>query len=139
MISSCLCNFAVILERCVLYKQLGALLILFAFLTQTFSRTFILVDYYTNTEAYAKNCENKDKPVMHCNGKCQMMKKITAQEKKDQQNPERKVQNEIALSAKSYFAKVSSVETPVSRIVYPTLAGGEEVRMPHTIFHPPTV
>ena len=56
-----------------------------------------MVEYYANTSAFAKNCENKAKPAMHCNGKCQMMKKIKAAESKEQQMPERKMENKIEL------------------------------------------
>lgn len=49
-----------------------------------------MLDYFANTTAYAKNCVNKAKPKLHCNGKCQMMKKIQQEEKKNQQIPERK-------------------------------------------------
>jgi len=42
------------------------------FFAQTFSNAVIVAGYYVNTGAYAKNCENKDKPWMHCNGKYQM-------------------------------------------------------------------
>jgi hypothetical protein len=33
-----------------------------------------------NLEAYKKACVNKAKPMMHCNGKCQMLKKLKKQE-----------------------------------------------------------
>jgi len=56
-----------------------------------------MVEYYTNTAAFAKNCENKAKPTLHCNGKCQMMKKMQAAESKQQQMPERKMDNKIEL------------------------------------------
>ena len=64
-----------------------------AFLIQTFSKPFIIADYYANTADYAKNCINKLIPAMHCNGKCQMMKKLQEQEKKDQESSERKSGN----------------------------------------------
>jgi hypothetical protein len=86
-------------------KQFAAILLLFAFSVQIFNRTAIVLDYYANTASFAKNCENKSKPILHCNGKCQMMKKLQEEEKKDQQSPERKVENknEVA-SSRSFFA-----------------------------------
>lgn len=47
-----------------------------------------MLDYYTNTASFAKNCINKARPMLHCNGKCQMMKKLQQEEKKEQQYPE---------------------------------------------------
>lgn len=131
-------TFAKILNTAPLYKQLAALLILVAFLAQNFNKVFILADYYANTQAFAKNCENTDKPEMHCNGKCQMMKKMKAEDKKDQQAPERKVQNEITLSSKSFFATIPHFENTSNELIYPELQSPKEIKMPHTIFHPPT-
>jgi hypothetical protein len=38
---------------------------------------FPLVDYALNKEYIAKNlCENRNKPKMHCNGKCHLMKQL---------------------------------------------------------------
>ena len=94
-------------------------------------------DYYSNTAAYAKNCINKAKPQMHCNGKCQMMKKLKAQEKKDQQNPERRNSKEDVLSSKSFFVSLNIITTH-SRILYHNADSGVPVKRSHTFFHPPT-
>jgi hypothetical protein len=74
-----------------LYRRLTAFIFIAAFLAQTFSRSFIIADYYADTAKYARNCVNKAKPKMNCNGKCQMMKKLQEEEKKDQENPDRKL------------------------------------------------
>jgi hypothetical protein len=105
---------------------------------QTFNRTIIMLDYTANTQAYAKNCENKARPKMHCNGKCQMMKKLQQEEKKDQQNPDRKMENknEITLSSKSFFNTPSFVTTQIT-LTYAVLSCGKELKMPRSIFHPP--
>lgn len=62
-------------------------------MVQYFSKSMLIADYYSNTAGYAKNCENKARPKLQCNGKCQLMKKLNAEEKKDQDNPERKAEN----------------------------------------------
>lgn len=80
-----------------MFKQLAAFFLLIAFVCQTFSDGWVMVEYYTNTAAFAKNCENKVKPALNCNGKCQMMKKMQAAESKEQQMPERKMDNKIEL------------------------------------------
>ena len=41
-----------------------------------------MINYYTNTAAFAKNCVNKAKPKLHYNGKCQMMKKCRRAKRK---------------------------------------------------------
>src|SRR5215831_7126919 len=88
-----------------MFRQIAAIFFLMVFSMQVFNRNVIMLNYYTNTAAFAKNCENKSKPMMHCNGKCQMMKKIKAEEKKEQKNPERKAENrDDYFSFKSVFA-----------------------------------
>ena len=73
-----------------MFKQLTVILLFTAITVQTFNQAVIVFNYYTNTAAFAKNCENKAKPMMHCNGRCQMMKKLKQEENKDKQNPERR-------------------------------------------------
>jgi hypothetical protein len=77
-----------------MFKQVTAVVLLAALSLQILNRTVIYIGYYANMAAYAKSCENKARPVMHCNGKCQMMKKLQQEEKKDSQLPERKSTND---------------------------------------------
>ncbi|KEQ28253.1 hypothetical protein N180_01060 [Pedobacter antarcticus 4BY] len=58
----------------------------------------MLADYYINTAKYANNCENKSRPKMHCQGKCQMMKKLI-----DAEENEKKEADKVRLS-NSYIA-----------------------------------
>lgn len=62
-----------------------------------------MLDYYINQAVFAKSCVNKAKPTMHCNGKCQMMKKLQEEEKKDQQMPERKLEKRMELLSTNSF------------------------------------
>ncbi|CAN5524093.1 hypothetical protein BH11BAC3_BH11BAC3_37350 [soil metagenome] len=109
-----------------------------AFAIQTFDSAFIVVDYFANTKAYAKNCENKEIPKMHCNGKCQMMKKIKQEQKKDQQNPDRRGENknEIIISSKSFYPTLVFPFTQI-QTAYSTIASGKEITMPRTLLRPP--
>ncbi len=120
-------------------RQLITIILLLSFAAHTFNKSFIVVDYYTNTAAYAKNCENKARPKMHCNGRCQMMKKLKQEENKDRQNPERRSdKQEEVLSTRSCFAVVNF--TPAAVLIktnYPTYFSGNVVDMPQSIFHPP--
>jgi hypothetical protein len=53
-------------------------------LTQTFSKWMVVLEYSLNKEFIAqKLCENKAKPKLHCNGKCQMMKRLAEEEKQN--------------------------------------------------------
>jgi hypothetical protein len=109
-----------------------------AFASQTFNKAIIVLDYNTNTKSYAANCENKAKPKMHCNGKCQMMKKLKEEEKKDQQNPERKSENknEFVLSSRSFYP---ALEFGISlhKISFPSIVAGKTIKMPRSLLRPP--
>ena len=121
-----------------MFKPFTASLLLLAFVAQTFTAPFVMLDYFVNTAAYAKNCVNKAKPKMHCNGQCQMMKKIQEQEKKDQQDSENRAGAKMqqVLSSKSSFCKIEP-----SKIVYLKAISFEEkyplTDMSYAFFHPP--
>ena len=119
-------------------KQAIAIFIIFALLFQTFSKTFVVADYFLNTASYAKNCENKARPGMHCNGKCQMMKKIKQQENSDKQNQERKSDNKSSpLSSKSSFANSLFRCFDSTQTKYPEFNCGKTEIRPRLFFHPP--
>ena len=119
-------------------KRFTVILIIFAFTAQTFNRAVILLDYYVNTGSFAKNCENKAKPAMHCHGKCQMMKQMKNEEKKDQQNPERKLENKNeVVSSKSFFTKYSCFAGVSKKNVYSNYSEILSAAKEKDIFHPP--
>ncbi|MDB5275847.1 MAG: hypothetical protein JWR61_802 [Ferruginibacter sp.] len=94
-----------------MFKQLTAIILIAAFVAQTFSGGFVMLDYYTNKATFAKNCINKARPVLYCNGKCQTMKKLKQEESRDKQNPERKNagKNEVLyLTTDQYTCQLSA-------------------------------
>ncbi len=122
-----------------LMKQLIVAVLLLAVMGQTLNRAVIVTSYYANTSAYAKNCENKARPKMHCNGRCQMMKKMRQEENKDKQNPDRRNGYDEVLSSKSFFT------TTITTYSVPSLQHVSGYRFnipspqPRSIFHPPGV
>ncbi|HTB53474.1 MAG TPA: hypothetical protein VK718_11940 [Ferruginibacter sp.] len=117
-----------------------ASILFIALLAQTFDSAFITLGYYVNTAAYSKTCENKDKPMLHCCGKCQLRKKLLQAEKDKQAADKRgENKNEIVLSSKSFFATISPIASYELNIQYPQYSGGKETKMPRSVFHPPSV
>jgi hypothetical protein len=106
-----LSTFGIDLNLRTLYGRLIVLLFLASFLAQTYSRFFIIADYYANTAKYAALCENKAILNMHCNGKCQLMKKLKQDEKDQQENQERAVdnKNEVVFFTPSSFTLAEPV------------------------------
>ena len=114
--------------------------LLVAFAMQTFQRGLIVLDYYTNTASFARDCYNKARPIWHCNGKCQMTKKLRQEEKKDQQNPERKSENKNeTVSSTSYFASISLGLPAEPAKTYPRNSDPSLSDRSYAIFHPPAV
>lgn len=77
---------------------------------------------------------------MHCNGKCQMMKKMRQQEEKERQDSEKKAEYNVdVLSSGFFLASLSPNNSHWVSIIYDTTFLIREVKMPRSIFHPPGV
>jgi hypothetical protein len=58
-------------------KKIAAYFLIFSLLAINFSRFFIFAGFELNKNYIStKLCENRDKPWLHCNGKCYFAKKI---------------------------------------------------------------
>jgi hypothetical protein len=65
-------------------KSFIAIFLAAAFLFQSASKLLIMADYELHKDFITKNfCENKAKPMMHCNGKCHMRKQLQKEDKKE--------------------------------------------------------
>lgn len=77
------------------------ILIFFAalFVMHAGGKLFIYAEFYLNREYIAENfCENKEKPELQCNGKCQLMKSLQEDENKqpeEQKNTTKKVEYQL--------------------------------------------
>ena len=115
------------------------MLFLLAFASQTFDKVLIMVDYYTNTAAYAKNCVNKARPQMHCNGQCQMMKKLKEEERKEQENVAKRFGLNEVISSRSFFTSVTDREGALIQLSYFYTNSGLPIDRAYTFFHPPGI
>lgn len=96
-----------------------------------------LLSYYANTKAYAEFCINKAKPGLHCNGKCQLAKKIQQEEKKEQNNL-LKAAPEIILINQHAFASVPCMISSAANINPDLLWSiGRTQDALQSFFHPP--
>ncbi len=69
------------------YQQISVFILMISLFALTTQKEFILADYLLNTKNYAEKCVNKEVKEMHCNGKCQMAKKMKATENDNPQQP----------------------------------------------------
>jgi hypothetical protein len=121
-------------------RQLITILFLAAFFMQTFSKVLMVADYYTNTATYAKNCENKLRLMLHCNGQCQLAKKLQKEAQKDEQNQERKAEKKSEIfSSQSIICYYPPVIGEISSIYLSAATLGKPIDRPASIFHPPLV
>jgi hypothetical protein len=124
-----------------LFRRTAAFLLLLVFFAQAASRYFVVADYYVNTSAYVANCINKDRPWMHCNGRCQLCKKLRQQAgAEDKQTPERKSGNNgdetlYSIASLSDFNALHFVA--LINLQYLELSAGKPIGMPRHLFHPP--
>jgi hypothetical protein len=109
-----------------------------AFFAQTFSKGLIVANYFTNTQAYSKNCINKAKPKMNCNGKCQMMKKLKQESNKDSQNPDRKNNLKIDLLFFAQTKQMTISKIGYHNISFPLLQHKLTKDIAADFFHPPS-
>jgi hypothetical protein len=114
-------------------------ILLIAFMGQTFNQGWYYLDYQIRKKEYVKRCVNKARPMLHCNGKCQLMKKMEQQQKKEQgQAPEMKYAGKIeVLSSKSSFLLAFNALTAEYKKRYFISNSGETVEQYIAIFHPP--
>ena len=92
-----------------------------------------------NRSYIAKNlCVNRDKPMMGCNGKCYLSKKLKEQEKQDQQAPVSKTEKfDIA---PFFVPKTFLLENPVSNLKMEFFIKDDNIvsTFHSSIFHPPS-
>ena len=109
-----------------------------ALIAQSFSRSLLLADYLVNVEAYKKQCVNKAKPMLHCNGKCQMLKKLKKQEGDNGTNlPAPKFnQLDLVFSVATNFPVlvILPFDTETTFYTYNSLVASNYIG---SIFHPP--
>src|SRR6201996_7324458 len=89
-------------------KRISILFLIVALMATNFSRYFIYAGFELNQKYIAENlCVNRNKPWLHCNGKCYFAKKLKqAQEK---QNSEES-QSQKNLFQVAYHAQPAAVK-----------------------------
>jgi hypothetical protein len=117
--------------------KLTAFLLIFSIISCSFSRFFIYAGFELNKNYIAtKLCENRNKPWMHCNGKCYLVKRIRQAEEK-QNAAEREAQKNMI--QESYCEAITEFKFYTQLLqVIPIPNNCMELPKTHdTIFHPP--
>jgi len=94
-------------------------------------------DYQFNREVYLRNCINKAKPKLKCNGHCQLQKKLDKEDERNSQAPEKKTGfSEEVISSKSFFASVALPVTPL-KLTFTHRNINTTIDVSLNSFHPP--
>ena len=110
-------------------------------LTQTFSKWLVVLEYSLNRDFIAqKLCVNRVKPKLHCNGKCQMTKKLAEEEKQNSSNTGNNT-SKIKIQEVVYSDETQQVTVPL--VSLSSFSYNEEPPVfmhdapAFSIFHPP--
>ncbi len=106
-------------------------------LSANFSRLFVFAGFELNRNYIAESlCENRDKPQLHCNGKCYLMKKLQqAQEKQKQQ--EKEVQKHAFQEAFFEEVRLFNFKLEVAHIQNAYIPHMLGITTIFSLFHPP--
>lgn len=101
-------------------NRVTAIVLLVALLSANFSRLFVYAGFELNKKYIATQlCENRDKPLLHCDGHCYFMKKVKQVQEKEKSN-ERQTQKSLfqevfvksSNSVKFFSQVVNTITTP---------------------------
>jgi hypothetical protein len=120
--------------------MLNRIVVIFLIVTlvaSNFQRLFIYAGFELNQKYIAENlCVNKDKPWLHCNGKCYFMRKIKQAEEKEKSDD---AQSQKNLFQEAFFVKPSAVKFHIQLLQVMTvpdhLINLPKIHLP--IFQPP--
>ena len=119
-------------------KTLADILLSLVILVQPLSKLMVVAEYQVNKNFIAEFlCVNKSKPQLHCEGKCQLSKKLKAVEEHDENHlPQGKTQADVLFfyqPAPTFSFKFPSV----SATEYISFSSPDVTAPVFGFFHPP--
>jgi hypothetical protein len=104
-----------------------------------FSRFFIFAGFELNKNyIVTKLCENRDKPWMHCNGKCYFMKKLKQAQDNDR-NSERQAQRNLFQEAFIAACDPIKFQSTLLQVISTPYTPGDLKQFNGTLFRPPRI
>ena len=123
-------------------KFIAVPILMLLLLVQTFSTWITIIDFKINQNYIAARlCQNRNRPKLHCNGNCVLMKKMRQQEKQEQNVPGPvKIEiSSVLFASRISFSSVDNGLPLISKSSFPFFNTGKPVDRSSPIFHPPTV
>jgi hypothetical protein len=121
-------------------NRLLAIILLLSIVSSSFTRFIVYAGFKANEDYISKVlCENKSRPLMHCNGRCYLMKKLKQAEEKEK-NQERQAKGAKHQEALPVVLLTkSALSTEVDSGTYPAYLAPRIEKVSATIFQPPKV
>ncbi|GAA3976243.1 hypothetical protein [Mucilaginibacter dorajii] len=118
-------------------QRVTAYLLIFSLVSVNFSRFFVYAGFELNRNyIVTKLCENRDKPAVHCDGKCYFAKKVKQADDKqasDERQSQKSLFQEVFLISSTdiqfHTSLLQVISTPYDNSLPPTPAA--------VIFQPP--
>ena len=131
----CVFRYPVIILR---FGQLVVTVVLFGMMLQCFSKMIVVAEFYASRDYIARNlCINRFNTAVHCEGRCQLDKRILQEERSNGDKEVRQDGRNEVLSSKSFYPGVVIPGVVFVERDYPIIAGSRPVDRPLSIFHPP--
>ncbi len=121
-------------------KQIVTVFLVMIWLCQLSGRYVTILGFYMNQAYIAKNlCVNRSKPELHCNGKCHLAKKMSEEDKKDRENPDRKTDssNEVFYTAIEEQNVLKPLFTSITHSWVNPYCINIPIGQPSAVFRPP--
>ena len=116
-----------------------AILLLSGIMLQNMGRFIIIVNYELNKTLITQQyCENKDKPLLACKGKCHLKKELAKQEKKET-IPINNAKEEFEISFFSQLVAVQYFSYSIGIIKFIPFNSNLINSPSFSIFHPPKI
>ncbi len=122
-------------------KRLTIWLLMFAVLAVNFSTAFVYVGFKVNQPYIAKTlCINRNRPWLHCNGKCYFMRKIKQAEENEKKQAEKdsSIRMEVSFFQEPYsITFIEPVILEANKSTFPRYIYQYSSSYTETIFRPP--
>jgi hypothetical protein len=122
-------------------NRITAIFLLLSLVTANFSRYMVYAGFELNKNYIAANlCENRDKPWLHCNGKCYFMKKIKQAEDNDKKQTAKDnlTRLEVSFFQEPYdLTFLQAVNLNAIQVSYPAYSYLYSSQYINSIFRPP--
>jgi len=120
-------------------KLLAASIFILVICIQSFASWIIIAEYAINKDYITRNlCVNKERPKLHCNGKCQLAKKLASEENQNSSDSSNhaKISVDLICFQQAFPVNIISQETNLDES-FASYKHSLGILLSTAVFHPP--